>query len=387
MTIVDSDLARRLRAAVADELPAAVELRHRLHADPRPSGQEADTAAAVVAALDVGAGIEVAGTGRLVPVGAAAPGMAPIVLRAELDALPVVERSGLPWTSTGPYMHACAHDVHLAALVAVCRAIRRGDAPVPAAALLQPREESAPSGARDVVGSGLFERLGVRAVIGAHVQPRLPTGTVAATAGLVNASVDEFEIDVQGRTGHVGYPHTVADPVLALSAIVVALQQIPARRVNPIDGAVCLVTEIHAGAAVNIVPGQARARGTLRVMRDDDRPAIARVLTDIATHTAAAHGCTASVRVIDGEPPLRNDRALAARAATRLESAGYRVITDFRSFGADDFAYYCAAVPALMVFVGVDGIGLHDPAFVPPDDTIGAVADALLAGYLAALEQ
>ena len=365
MTSADGSLAKRLADALEDELPAAIELRHRLHADPRLSGDEVDTADAVVSALGFGPGHVVAGTGRIVRVGAGGPVVA---LRAELDALPLVETSGVPWSAHGPVMHACGHDVHLSAVVAAARAIHACALPV--AAILQPREEGAPSGAYDVVRSGALSNLGIAAVIGAHVQPRLADATMAVTPGLVNASVDEFEIVVHGRVGHAGYPHTVVDPVVALSAAVVNLQQIPARRVDPVAGAVCLVTELHAGSSANVVPAEARARGTLRLMRDTDRTTMAAAVTEIVEHSAAAYGCTADVRIVEGEPSLRNDPALAAMAAELLASRGYPVVTDFRSFGADDFAYYCRDVPSLMVFVGVDGPGLHDPLFVPPDDAI-----------------
>jgi amidohydrolase len=119
-------------------------------------------------------------------------------------------------------------------------------------------------------------------------------------------------------------------------------------------------------------------------MRDADRPVVAAALTAIVEHAAAAYDCSAGVRLTEGEPSLANDRALAVAAAGTLAGAGYRIVDDFRSFGADDFAYYCRAVPSLMVFVGVPGAGLHDPTFVPPDDAVRAVAHALLAGYLAA---
>jgi amidohydrolase len=217
------------------------------------------------------------------------------------------------------------------------------------------------------------------------VQPRLAAGTMAVTPGLVNASVDEFEIVMHGRVGHAGYPHTIVDPVVGLAATIVNLQQIPARRVDPVAGAVCMVTEVHAGTSTNVVPAEARARGTLRLMRDADRSAMAVALTSIVEHTAAAYGCTASVRIVDGEPSLRNDSGLAAATAELLTAGGYPLVTDFRSFGADDFAYYCRAVPCLMIFVGVEGPGLHDPLFVPSDDAIRTVAHALLAGYVAAL--
>jgi amidohydrolase len=380
MTAVAESLVKRLADALEDELPAATELRHRLHADPRLSGDEADTADTVVAALGFGGGTEVAGTGRIVRMGDSGPTVA---LRAELDALPLVEASGVPWSARGSVMHACGHDVHLSAVVAAARAIHACGLPV--AAILQPREEGAPSGAHDVVDSGALASFDIAAVIGAHVQPRLVAGTMAVTPGLVNASVDEFDIVVQGRVGHAGYPHTVVDPVLGLAATIVNLQQIPARRVDPVAGAVCIVTEVHAGSSANVVPGEARARGTLRLMRAEDRTTMAAALTSIVEHTAAAYGCTAHVRIVEGEPALRNDSGLAAAAAQLLAAGGYPLVSDFRSFGADDFAYYCRVAPALMVFVGVDGPGLHDPLFVPLDDAIRGVAHALLAGYVAAL--
>lgn len=377
MTVVDDALVTRLSAALEDELPAAIGLRHRLHAEPRLSGDERDTAEAVVAALDAGAGVDVAGTGRIVAIG-----RSPVALRSELDALPLVEQSDVPWRAHGAAMHACGHDVHLAALVAATRAIRACGLGV--TAVLQPREEGAPSGAHDVVAEGALERFGIEAMIGAHVQPAVPTGTMAVTPGLVNASVDEFEIVVTGQVGHAGYPHTVADPILALAATTVNLQQVPARRIDPVHGAVCVVTEVHAGTSANVIPGQARARGTLRLMQDEDRVAMAAALTSVAENTAAAYGCTARVRLVEGEPSLRNDVGLAVATATTLRESGYPVVEDFRSFGADDFAYFCRSIRALMIFVGVDGPGLHDPLFVPPDTTVRLVAHALLAGYVAA---
>ena len=377
MTVVDAALVTRLTAALEDELPGATQLRHRLHADPRLSGDEHDTADAAVAALGAGAGVEVAGTGRIVRIGDS-----PVALRSELDGLPLTERSDVAWRARGAAMHACGHDVHLAAVVAASRAIRACGLGV--TAVLQPREEGAPSGAHDVVAEGALARFGIEAMIGAHVQPAVPAGTMAVTPGLVNASVDEFEIVMTGRVGHAGYPHTVADPILALAATTVNLQQLPARRVDPVYGAVCVVTEVHSGTSANVIPGEARARGTLRLMQDEDRAVMAAALESVVENTAAAYGCTARVRLVEGEPSLRNDPRLAAATAAVLRESGYPVVADFRSFGADDFAYYCRAIRALMIFVGVAGPGLHDPLFVPPDDTVRSVAHALLAGYVAA---
>lgn len=374
--------ADRIRARLLEELPAAVALRHRLHADPCLSGAEGPTTATVVAALDWGEGVRVAETGRLVGASRGA-----VVLRAELDALPVTEATGVPWTATGATMHACGHDVHLAAAVAAGRAITGVHPDVPVGVLFQPREEASPSGARDVVESELLETFAVRAVIGAHVQPQLPAGTVAVTPGLVNASVDEFEIVVHGHGGHAGYPHTVRDPIVALAAVVVALQQLASRRIDPVHGAVCTIGRLAGGTAANVVPATASALGTLRLLHRTDRDPMMRALEQVARFTAQAWGCTAQVEFRAGEPAVLNDPTLATRAARHLARAGIPVDVTWRSFGADDFSYYGADRPALMAFVGVDGgAGLHEPAFVPPNHTVGLVAETLVAGYLAAVE-
>jgi amidohydrolase len=385
VTVSTAPLSATLHAALRAELEPARALRRRLHAAPRISGDEADTAVMVVDALGAGPGHDVAGTGRVVVLGGRSTGGC-IALRAELDALPVTEATGVAWSASGPAMHACGHDVHLAATVAACRAIARVGGPVPVAALLQPREETAPSGARDIVASGLLDELRVAAVVGAHVQPQVEPGRIAVTPGLVNASVDEFEITVHGSGGHAGYPHTVRDPVVALASIVVNLQQIAARRIDPVHGAVCVVGGLAAGTAPNVVPSTARAFGSLRLMRAEDRERAAKELVEIVEASAAAYGCHADVRLSDGEPALSNDAGLAHKAAAMLRADGYDVVDDFRSFGADDFAHYSEHLPALMMFVGVDGgAGLHDPRFLPPEDAVDTVAVALLAGYVAAV--
>lgn len=373
------------REAVRRELDLAVALRHELHRAPRLSGNESDTAQRLTAAIDRGPGRIAAGTGRLVQV--TGEGVAEAVaLRTELDALPVTERTQVPWASSNGAMHACGHDVHMAALVAVCRAAARVDLPVPLLALLQPREEGAESGALDVVEEGVLD--GVSAVVAAHVQPQLPAGIIAATPGPVNAGIDEFTVTVRGQGGHSGYPHTVNDSVLALSSVVVALQQLGARRVDPTIGVACMVNQLRAGSANNVVPESAVASGTVRTMRDADRDQSRAAVRDIASHVAAAHGCTAEVHITRGEPPLVNDEHLATRTHLLLEEMGHPVTAAFRSFGSDDFAQYCGVTRGLMVFVGTgDTEGrLHDATFLPQDRYVATVADALVAGYCAAVD-
>jgi amidohydrolase len=384
VSTVSMSLVDAWREGVRRELGVAVALRHEVHERPQLSGHESDTADRVTAAIGRGPGRSVARTGRLVEV-TGGPGPGAVALRTELDGLPLVERTEAPWASRNGLMHACGHDVHMAAVVAVARAAASLELPVPLLALLQPREEGADSGAHDVMAEGALAD--VSAVVAAHVQPRLPAGVVGVTPGAVNAAIDEFTVTVRGQGGHSGYPHTVTDSVLALASIVVSLQQLGARRVDPVIGIACMVNQLRAGTANNVVPESAVGSGTVRTMREEDRRQARTALAEIASHVAEAHGCTADVRIAEGGPSLVNDEHLATRAFLLLEEMGHPVTAEFRSFGSDDFAHYCAGTRGLMMFVGTGdaGGGLHDATFLPADDYVATVADALVAGYCAAV--
>lgn len=375
-----------LAAALDEELPAAAALRHRLHARPCLSGAEASTRDLVLAALPAGATTKVADTGAVVRIGGPGPAVA---VRAELDALAVQEKTGAAWTSEHPgLMHACGHDVHMAALTALARAVDRQGGPAPLLAVLQPREETYPSGAQDIVEDGILDREQCRSMIGAHVQPLLPAGTVACTPGGVNASADEFTVTVHGRSGHAAYPHLTRDPVVTLAHIVVALQSLVSRGTDPMSHVVLSVSTLAAGTAANVIPGTAEARGTLRALGSGDRETLHARLAEVAGLVAQAHGCTAQVDITRGEPVLDNDPALTAATGPLLGSLGLRIGDDLRSAGSDDFSFFCAQLPSLMLFVGTHGgtEQLHSPTFLPPDERIRDVAHAMLAGYLAAAE-
>jgi len=381
-----AELADQLRAGVAAELEAAVSLRHELHANAEPSGSEHQTAATVAAALAAPDAQVVAETGRLIRIGGAEGPC--IALRAELDALPVAEQSGVAWASRNGAMHACGHDVHLAALTAVGRAARAAgpELPVPVLAVLQPREEAIPSGARDIVASGLLDAHQPSAVVAVHLQHQLPLGTVAAAAGTVNAATDDIEITVKGIGGHAGYPQLAADPVVALCQSVVALQTAVSRRSDPTHAVVVSIGMLEAGQAANIIPSAAIARGTVRVLDEADRPAMHRTIREIVEHTCRAFGCHGSVEFDQGEPALVNDQALTEASWPWLREAGFSVDTTFRSCGADDFSYFSRGGRTLMLFLGAGGPHpLHHPSFLPGDDAVGQAASALLAGYLGAL--
>jgi amidohydrolase len=382
-----------LRAALRAELPAAASFRHDLHRHPELSGAEAATAERVRRALAPVTGHQVAGTGLLARVGR--PDGPAVAVRAELDALPVTETTGVPWSASGPRMHACGHDVHLAAVTALGRAMSRVGTEVPAAmlAVFQPREEANPSGALDVMSAPEWKRHEVRAVIGAHVQPLLGPGVVAATPGPINAAVCNIAITVTGSGGHAAYPHVTQDPVLAISEIVVSLQQVVSRRISPVHAAVLSIGELRAGSAPGVIPPSAYAAGTLRALDPADMVTLRDGAAEVTHAVARAHRCEASVSFEVGEPVLANDERLAANTRDRLTRFGVSIAPELRSCGADDFSYYAQAHPGLMMFVGTTNIGakaagqagavsLHQPTFCPADDAIADVAEALLAGFV-----
>jgi amidohydrolase len=385
----DADRVERLFAALDKHLPDAVALRQRLHQEPRLSGDEDDTTRMMADALGLPATFLERG-GALLRLGDG-PGPA-IGLRAELDALPVVEDTGVPWASTSGLMHACGHDVHLAATLAVTRALLEVGAPCPLVVTLQPREETLPSGARDVVESDEFAVSGIAVMLGVHVQPRLVQGHFAATPGPVNAAADQFTIVVNGLPGHAAYPHLTADPVVAAADLVGTLQYLVSRQVDPTNPTVLTVGSISGGNSPNVVPGSVRMSGILRTFDEHDRSRLHEAIASAARAVAQVHGCEAEVEVSRGAPVLDNEPELTTTAAIWLERAGLHPGPALRSCGADDFSYYCDAVPSLMVFLGVgtdapDQPGLHHPRFLPPEQTVGEVARAMLGAYLGACAQ
>jgi amidohydrolase len=383
-----NELLGELLAGVERELPGAVALRRRLHAHPELAHAERWTAATVEQELPV-ASLTVAGTGRIARVGPAEG--AAVAVRAELDGLPIEERTGASFSAAGPVMHACGHDVHMAALVAVARAAHGlGDA-LPAAllAVFQPSEEAYPSGAEQLARDELA-RLAPAAVVAAHVHPEVPWGTVALDPGPVNASCDAIEVTVIGEPSHGAYPHRGRDPVLAIAQIVVALHGQVGRRIDPLHPAALTVGVLEAGGALNVIPARARAVVALRAHRVEDRLALRTLVEEVAAGVAAAHGCRASVELEPGEPALENDPAIVGLARELLAAAGLAPASEWRSCGSDDFAFFAALAPIAMAFVGLDGAEgferrpLHHPELLPPDSAVGAVARAQAVLFLAA---
>lgn len=366
-------------------LDAALKLRRQIHQDPRVSGNERDTAQLLINKLGLTTG-EWVTEGYLGRLGGVGPSIA---LRTELDALPIAEETGASWSAKGNVAHLCGHDVHMAALTLAVDAIRKADFPIPLVVALQPREETLPCGAEDFIHADWLHRQDIRAFIGAHVQPRIPAGAVSAIPGPVNASADEFTITISGRASHGAYPHLSRDPIVAASAVVLAIQQLVSRRTDPMEPAVITVGEIQGGSSFNAIPGSASLRGTIRTYTEDSRTAVQALLAECAAGVAQGYGCEAETEVGLGEPVLHNDEALANAVADSLQAVGFTRGAELRSCGADDFSFYGTRFPSLMVFVGAgdgaeDTPGLHHPSFLPDDSAVLDVARVFLTSYLTA---
>ena len=368
--------------------------RRDLHAHPETAFEETRTAAIVAQLLEsFGIAVErgVAKTGIIGTLAGSRPGRGrAIALRADMDALPVHEKTGVPHASQNEgRMHACGHDGHTAMLLGAARylAETRNFAGT-VHFIFQPAEENE-GGARVMVEEGVLDRYSVEAIYGMHNWPGLPEGQFAIRPGPMMAAFDIFEIAITGRGAHAAMPHLGIDPIVVAAQIVTGLQTIASRNVNPLDGAVVSVTQIHGGDTWNVIPDDVVLRGTTRsfdpAVRDALEPAIRRV----ADGVCAALGATARVHYERRYPPTVNSLAETAFAADIAASlvGGDNVRHDLLpSMGAEDFAWFLERKPGAYIWIG-NGAGagqamLHNPHYDFNDDIL-----ALGASYWARLAE
>ncbi|MGE0192301.1 MAG: M20 family metallopeptidase [Planctomycetota bacterium] len=340
--------------------PEHVELlatRRDLHQHPEPSWKEQRTAALVAERLRA-LGLEprtgVAETGVVADLDTGEPGPC-VLLRADMDALPVHEENDLPWRSTNPgVMHACGHDGHVAMLLAAARVLVQRHPPSRGVVrfCFQPAEEGG-NGALAMIEAGVLLSPRVDVAYGLHLWNELDRGKVGIVPGPCMAAVDRFEIRVEGRGGHGAIPHRAADPIVAAAHVVTALQTIASRRIDPEHPVVVTVGRIEGGEAFNVIPREVRLLGTARSFHEAAGEALPELVTSIAEQTAAAHGCTARVAYERLSRATVNDPAEAARArdvATRL--VGADAVVPLRTMAGEDFSELLLRVPGCFVFVG-----------------------------------
>ena len=345
--------------------------RRHLHAHPELSLQEKATAAFVQDRLaELGIPFE-AGIGGHGVVATLTRGHAQgrVGLRADMDALPITEDTGLPYASTtSGVMHACGHDGHTASLLGAA-ALLAADTSWSGTVdfIFQPAEEGY-GGSRAMVGAGLFERFPMDRVFGFHNWPGLAAGTIAVHDGVVMASGGRVTITIEGHAGHAGMPHLTRDPVMAAGHLIVALQSIVARSVDPLDTAVLSLCTIEGGTAPNQIAGKVAIRGTLRFHREAVKDVLLARIGEICAGVATSFGVKVTPEIVMGVGVVVNtpDEAGLARAAAEKVRAEVR--RDLApSMAGEDFAFYLKQRPGAFVWIGNgdlrDGAELHGPRY------------------------
>ncbi len=279
-----------------------------------------------------------------------------VLLRADMDALPLTETTGAPYASERPgVMHACGHDGHTAILLSVAELLLRHRATLGGTVKLifQPAEEG-PGGAKPMIEAGVMESPHVDACFGLHLSNNHAVGTMAVQGGPVQASADEFTLVIEGIGGHGAGPHQTVDPIAIGAAIVGELQRIVSREVDPLDSAVITVGTFHAGTRTNIIPPRAELRGTIRSLRAQTRDFLHQRIREVATGVAEACRATCEVRIDRLYPVTVNDEAMAefARSVAETLVPPERVLHAKPIMGAEDMSFFLQAAPGCFVFLG-----------------------------------
>ncbi|KAA9005645.1 M20 aminoacylase family protein [Histidinibacterium aquaticum] len=367
-----------VRNRISELVPEITEWRRDLHAHPELMFDTHRTAGLVAERLrDFGCDEVVEGIGRTGVVGVIegqGPGRT-VGLRADMDALPIEERTGRDYASTEPgKMHACGHDGHTAMLLGAARYLAEtrnfaGRVVV----IFQPAEEGG-AGGRFMCEDGLMERWGIEEVYGMHNWPGIPTGQFAIRPGPFFAASDDFEIVIEGRGGHAAKPHETVDSVLVASHVVLALQSIAARNADPVEQCVVSVTTLDSSSkAFNVLPQRVTLRGTVRTLKPEVQDLAEARLTALAEQTAAAYGAQAAVTYNRGYPVMANHDAETEHAAEAARAVSGDCAEAPLVMGGEDFAFMLLERPGAYILVGNgDTAAVHSPDYDFSDEAIPA---------------
>ncbi|MCK0135325.1 M20 family metallopeptidase [Arenibacter sp. S6351L] len=385
------DLKKIIKQLSKEYTPYYIKVRRYLHQNPELSFQEFNTCAFIREELEKIGIVDitpVAGTGLLASFNGNKSGRT-ILLRADMDALPIREESQLDYTSrNNGVMHACGHDVHMASLLLCARVLYhiKSDLNGTIKLLFQPGEEIMPGGATLVLKEKRYNDLGVIPHIGQHVRPDLPAGKVGFCSGKFMASMDELFLRITGKGGHAATPESTIDPVLIASHIIVAAQQLVSRMSSPKVPSVLSFGKVIANGAINIIPDTVSIEGTFRTLDETWRQHALMKLEKLACSIAEGMGGKCELRINHGYPSLHNDKDLTQESKANAESylGEESVLESDIWMASEDFAYYSQRNPSCFYLLGVgnenDGInsGLHTPTF-NIDETALEVGGGLMA--------
>ena len=367
--------------------PTLVQWRRHLHAHPEVSFAETETAGYIRGVLSE-LGIEHSnpvGNSTVGVIAGRRPGKT-VAIRADIDALPIAEETGLPFASNRPgAMHACGHDGHTAILLGVARLLQQNpDFPGTIKLLFQEAEEKPPGGARALVDAGVLD--GVDHVIGLHLWSDLPTGQAGIRSGPALASADFFEVTVTGKGGHGAYPHETIDSVVVAAAFVMNLQTVVSRKVNPTQPAVVSVGTIQGGFAPNVIAPEIKLSGTVRAFDEATRQLMVREIEQTLKATCAIYGATYAYNYVRGYPSLVNHPLeTEVFRQTARETLGEAGLSDQSlQMGGEDFASYLQAVPGAFLWLGCrnEAVGAvyphHHPKFTIDEAALPHGVEVLL---------
>jgi amidohydrolase len=379
-----NDPARRIRDAAEALQPALVAIRRDIHAHPELAFEETRTAgivAAELARLGIPHRTGVGRTGVLGVVEGARPGPT-LAIRADMDALPIHEETGLPFASTvAGKMHACGHDIHTATLLGV-GAVLKDLAPMLAGRVLlvfQPAEEVL-EGAAAMIADGAAD--GIDLALGFHNQPDLPVGTFGFARGACLAAADRFDLVVRGKSGHAAHPYAAIDPIVAAASFVAQAQTVVSREVKPIHPAVVTIGSFQGGATYNIIPERVHLKGSVRTLHTEARDTAEAAIRRLATGLEAAMRVTCALDYQRKVPPLVNDdRVLEPVLAAIRAQFGDTPQEGEPSMGSEDFAEFAARAPAFQLRIGSGAPGrddrLHNAGYQPDEACIQLGVQAL----------
>jgi amidohydrolase len=366
-----------IKALATEFLPDVVAVRRHMHTHPELSFQEFETSAYIQSKLTEW-GIpfknNIVKTGIVATIEGKNPQSKTIALRADIDALPIVEENDVPYKSVNTgVMHACGHDAHTSSLMGAARILNtlKDNFDGTVRMLFQPGEERIPGGAKLMIEEGVLDNPRPHSILGQHVLPQLQAGKVGFKGGMFMASADEIYVTVHGKGGHGAMPHLAIDPVLIAAHIVVALQQVVSRRSNPLVPTVLTFGKVVANGSTNIIPNEVYMEGTFRTMNEEWRAKAHEIMKTTAESLAQSMGATCEFKILKGYPFLVNDEEVTNRARQgAIEFLGAENVVELESrMTAEDFAYYTQLMPACFYRLGTGNAarnitsGIHTPTF------------------------